>query len=73
MIDIKLVKDGDVYYYINKPIDGKKQVITISGDHQSDEITEKVRSIKNRDLYSFVVDDNYHIDLIDSNSTGQVL
>lgn len=73
MIDIKLVKDGDVYYYINKPIDGKKQVITISGDNQSDKITEKVRSIKNRDLYSFVVDDNYHIDLIDSNSTGQVL
>lgn len=73
MIDIKLVKDGDVYYYVNKPIDGKKQVITISSDHQSDEITEKVRSIKNRDLYSFVVDDNYQIDLIDSNSTGQVL
>jgi hypothetical protein len=24
MIDIKIVKDGDVYYYINKPIDGKK-------------------------------------------------
>lgn len=73
MIDIKLVKDGDVYYYVNKPINGKKQVITISGDHQSDEITEKVRSIKNRDLYSFIVDDNYQIDLIDSNSTGQVL
>lgn len=73
MIDVKLVKDGDVYYYVNKPINGKKQVITISGYKQSDEITEKVRSIKNRDLYSFVVDDNYQIDLIDSNSTGQVL
>lgn len=73
MIDIKIVKDGDVYYYVNKPIDGKKQVITISSDNQSDEITEKVRSIKNRDLYSFVVDDNYQIDLIDNNSTGQVL
>lgn len=73
MIDVKLVKDGDVYYYVNKPINGKKQVITIYSDKQSDEITEKVRSIKNRDLYSFVVDDNYQIDLIDSNSTGQVL
>lgn len=73
MIDVKLVKDGDVYYYVNKPINGKKQVITISSDKQSDETTEKVRSIKNRDLYSFVVDDNYQIDLIDSNSTGQVL
>ena len=72
MIDVSIVKDGDVYYYVNKPINGKKQVVNISNDREQD-LQEKVRNIKNRDLYSFVVDDNYQIDLIDSNSTGQVL
>lgn len=67
MLNVSIVKDGDAYCYINKPINGKSQTINISGDRKQD-LETNFRNIKNRDLYSFIVNDNYQIRLIDNNS-----
>lgn len=67
MLNVSIVKDGDAYCYINKPINGKSQTINISGDREQD-LETNFRNIKNRDLYSFIVNDDYQIRLIDNNS-----
>ena len=70
MLNVSIVKDGDAYCYINKPINGKTQTINISGDKEAD-IEGRFQNKKYTNLYSFVVDDNYQIRLIDSNSIQQ--
>ena len=70
MLNVSIVKDGDAYCYINKPINGKKQTINISGDKEAD-IEGRFQNKRYTNLYSFVVDDNYQIILIDSNSIQQ--
>lgn len=70
MLNVSIVKDGDAYCYINKPINGKSQTINISGDREQD-LENRFRNLKNRDLYSFIVNDNYQIRLTDSNPIQQ--
>lgn len=68
MLNVSIVKEGDAYCYINKPINGKKQIINISGDREQD-LEQRFRNTKNSDLYSFIVDDDYQIRLVNANST----
>ena len=70
MLNVSIVKDGYAYCYINKSINGKTQTINISGDKEAD-IEGRFQNKKYTNLYSFVVDDNYQIRLIDSNSIQQ--
>lgn len=57
--DVKIMKDGDVYYFLDKPINGKNQITEINRSARN--IENEVNSIKNHNLYSFVVDGDYNV------------
>lgn len=68
MLNVSIIKEGEVYNYINKPINGKKQTINISGNKSVDQ-QGNFRSQKYLDLYSFIADDDYQIRLVNYNNT----
>ena len=57
--DVKIIKDGDIYNFLDIPINGKKQLIDINYDARN--LKDELNSIKNPDLYSFVVNNNYNV------------
>ena len=57
--DVKIIKDGDIYNFLDIPINDKKQLVEINDGKRN--IDRELNSINNPDLYSFVVNKDYNI------------
>lgn len=57
--DVKIIKDGDIYNFLDIPINDKKQLVEINDGKRN--INRELNSINNPDLYSFVVNKDYNI------------
>ena len=57
--DVKIIKDGDIYNFLDTSINGKKQLVEINDGKRN--VDRELNSINNPDLYSFVVNRDYNI------------
>ena len=57
--DVKIIKDGDIYNFLDTSINDKKQLVEINDGKRN--IDRELNSINNPDLYSFVVNRDYNI------------